>query len=150
MATKNTPAKKPAAKKPAAKPTAKKPAATKKTTKTAQNNKKNTASCATFEKRSNSTLLSFISYGIGVCAILLLVLFIVRATGSDAWFVFVCDILYGILSYGAWTVPLMMLYLAIFLPLGQGKQKNSKLQRTSSGYQASHILQSFWTKVAFK
>ena len=32
--------------------------------------------------------------------------------------------------------------------LGQGKQKNSKLQRTSSGYQASHILQSFWTKVA--
>lgn len=27
-------------------------------------------------------------------------------------------------------------------------QKNSKLQRTSSGYQPSHILQSFWTKVA--
>lgn len=32
--------------------------------------------------------------------------------------------------------------------LGQRKQKHSKLQRTSSGYQASHISQSFWAKVA--
>jgi S-DNA-T family DNA segregation ATPase FtsK/SpoIIIE len=133
MATNNTPAKKPtekksAAKSPAKKPGTKKPAAKKPAAKKPQNtqNKKNSApKTASVERGSekSSLRLSLVSYGIGVCAILLLVLFIARAMGSDAWFVFVCDLLYGILSYGAWTVPLMMLYLAVFLPKGSGTPK---------------------------
>ena len=66
--------------------------------------------------RKKSIVLSICSYAIGVCALLLLVLFIVRATGSDAWFCVICDLLYGLLSYAALTVPVMMIYSAVFLP----------------------------------
>ncbi|MBP3322443.1 MAG: DNA translocase FtsK [Clostridia bacterium] len=66
--------------------------------------------------RRTSILLSIISYAVGVCAILLLVLFIARMAGSDPWFGVICDVLYGFLSYAALTVPVMMIYSAFFLP----------------------------------
>ena len=66
--------------------------------------------------RKKSIILSIVSYAIGVCALLLLVLFIVQAAGSDAWFCVICDLLYGLLSYAALTVPVMMVYSAVFLP----------------------------------
>ena len=74
------------------------------------------AQTTVFDSPHSKTIISIISYGIGVCALLLLVLFIADLAGSNAWFTVICRFLYGMLSLPALCIPLLMIYCAIFLP----------------------------------
>lgn len=51
-------------------------------------------------ERKKKVKLSIVSYAIGVCAVLLLVLFIARWAGSDAWFTVICDFTFGTVLLG--------------------------------------------------
>ena len=68
------------------------------------------------EEKKQRLILSIISYAIVVCAILLVVLFIAKFAGSDAWFKVICNILFGVFSWSALLAPLLMIYCAWFLP----------------------------------
>ena len=66
-------------------------------------------------ERKKKVKLSIASYAIGVCAILLLVLFIARWAGSDAWFTVICDFTLGLFSWAAVSLPILMIYSAWFI-----------------------------------
>lgn len=68
--------------------------------------------------------LSIISYALGVFAVILGVLFIAKATGSDAWFVVICDFFCGLFSYAGWATPVIMIYCAVCLPKIVKKKSN--------------------------
>lgn len=66
-------------------------------------------------ERKKKVKLSIVSYAIGVCAVLLLVLFIARWAGSDAWFTVICDFTLGLFSWAAVSLPALMIYSAWFI-----------------------------------
>ncbi len=68
------------------------------------------------QNERNKLILSIVSYAMGVGAILLFVLFVANFAGSSAWFTVICDILFGIFSWSALSVPILMIYCAVFLP----------------------------------
>ena len=71
--------------------------------------------CSFLGIRKKKVKLSIVSYAIGVCAVLLLVLFIARWAGSDAWFTVICDFTLGLFSWAAVSLPALMIYSAWFI-----------------------------------
>ena len=61
-------------------------------------------------------ILSIISYVMGVMAVLLAVLFVAEFAGYDVWFTPVCCFLFAVLSWASLSVPVLMIYSAVFLP----------------------------------
>ena len=60
---------------------------------------------------------SVISYGLGVVAVLLIVLFIAEAATDDPpWFAYIAMFFQGLFSWAALGIPVLLIYCAYFLP----------------------------------
>ena len=66
-------------------------------------------------EKHRKTVLSLMSYVLGLIAILLLVLFIADIAGSGAWFTIFPHFFKGLFSFAAFGTPFILFYIAYFL-----------------------------------